>query len=286
MSHRSIWTYLYQTPFALGWIDVAGVKTRYLEAGRKGAPVVIMLHGTAGSLETFCANIPEHAEHFHVFAIDMMGSGWTDRPDYPYTMSVYVQHVLGFMDAMSVSKASFVGVSLGSGVSAFLAFAHPDRSKSFVMVSPTGAITNQAEWDKLVSTGARSRLDSVAVPTEASVRSLVRELVLHDDNVIDDIVAVRVGIYSSPDIKMAIPHILAPLKELIRPHEDWRNLKTPILVVGSPDGTPLVYETAKLIPTLAPNARRVDIPDTNHWAHFEHPEVFNPLSVEFLRSTA
>ena len=286
MSYRSVWTYLYRTPFTLGWVDVAGVKTRYLEAGRKGAPVVIMLHGTAGSLETFCANIPEHAEHFHVFAIDMMGSGWTGRPDYPYTMGVYVEHVVGFMDAMKIDKASFVGVSLGSGVSAFLAFAHPERSKSFVMVSPTGAITNQAEWDKLANTGAKDRLDSVAEPTEAKVRTLIRELVLRDDDVVDDLVAIRVGIYSSPDIKRAIPHIIAALKHLIRPHDDWRQLATPILAIGSPDGTPLVYETAKLIASLAPNARLVDIPGTNHWAHFENPEIFNPLSIEFLRNSA
>jgi hypothetical protein len=36
-------------------------------------------------LENFAANIAAHAEYFRVFAIDLLGSGWNDRPNYSYT---------------------------------------------------------------------------------------------------------------------------------------------------------------------------------------------------------
>jgi 2-hydroxy-6-oxonona-2,4-dienedioate hydrolase len=39
-----------------------------------------MLHGNAGSLENFAANIAAHAEHFNCIAFDMIGSGMTAKP--------------------------------------------------------------------------------------------------------------------------------------------------------------------------------------------------------------
>jgi len=105
--YRSIWKCLYRPPHKLDWVDVERVRTRYLEAGPAKAPTVLLLHGSSGSLEYFCANIAEYAKHFHVLAVDMMGSGWTDRPDrpdYPYTPDAYRDHVRGFMDAMGAVR--------------------------------------------------------------------------------------------------------------------------------------------------------------------------------------
>jgi 2-hydroxy-6-oxonona-2,4-dienedioate hydrolase len=245
-----------------------------------------MLHGTAASLESFCANIAEHAKYFHVFAIDMMGSGWTDKPDYPYTMKVYIEHVRGFMDALSIKTASFIGVSLGSGVAAYFSYIYPERSRSFVMVAPTGVVADQAAWEKLAISGTQDRLQSVAEPTAERIRDIFKVLLLHEEDIIDDLVGVRLGIYSAPEIKGVMPHIVAALKEMNRPHEEWRQTKMPILVVGAPDGNPTIYQNAKLIAELAPNATFVDMPDTEHWAQFEHPEIFNPLSIAFLQETA
>ena len=65
-----IWQQIYATPHRLAWIDVGGVRTRMLEAGPPDAPAVLLLHGTAGSLENFCANVAALAAHFRVIAID------------------------------------------------------------------------------------------------------------------------------------------------------------------------------------------------------------------------
>ena len=73
--YRSIWTELLATHFRQGWIDAGGIKTRFLQAGNGTNPPLIMLHGTAGSLENFAANIAAHAEHFNCIAFDMIGQG-------------------------------------------------------------------------------------------------------------------------------------------------------------------------------------------------------------------
>jgi hypothetical protein len=49
--YRSVWTYLMRTPFRQDYIDVRGLKTRYVEAGHPGSPAVFLLHGTGGHWE-------------------------------------------------------------------------------------------------------------------------------------------------------------------------------------------------------------------------------------------
>src|ERR1700735_3779271 len=69
-AYHSIWTQLLATPFRQGWIDAGGIKTRFVQAGDPSNPPLVMLHGTAGSLENFAANITAHAQHFNCVAFE------------------------------------------------------------------------------------------------------------------------------------------------------------------------------------------------------------------------
>ena len=86
-----------------------------------------MLHGTAGSLENFAANIAAHAEHFNCIAFDMIGSGMTGKPDYDYETEHYVKHAVDFFNAMGIKKASVIGLSLGARVASRFAIDHPEN---------------------------------------------------------------------------------------------------------------------------------------------------------------
>jgi pimeloyl-ACP methyl ester carboxylesterase len=78
--YESIWSHLSTVAFRQGWLDAGGVKTRYAQAGDLDARAVIMLHGTGGTWEAFCATLGEHAKHFNCYAIDMVGSGYSEKP--------------------------------------------------------------------------------------------------------------------------------------------------------------------------------------------------------------
>src|ERR1700761_6347299 len=97
--YRSIWSSLRDVEFSQRWIDVNGVSTRIAEAGSPELPGLVMLHGTGGHWEVFAPNLGVLSQHFHCVAIDMVGNGFSDKPDYDYEISVYVDHVLGVMAA-------------------------------------------------------------------------------------------------------------------------------------------------------------------------------------------
>jgi pimeloyl-ACP methyl ester carboxylesterase len=121
-----------------------GVTLNVVEAGRAGAPVVILLHGFADSWQVWESVIPRLAEDHHVYAFDQRGHGDSDKPACCYTQADYVADVVAFMDANDIRRAMLVGHSLGSFVAQNFALEHPDRLARMVLIGSTAACDNAA----------------------------------------------------------------------------------------------------------------------------------------------
>ena len=127
------------------FVDVGGIKTRYYEMGR-GEPMVL-IHAEEGfsghaSANYFAKNIPGLAKHFHVFALDRLGSGLTDNPktDKDYNIHAEMDHIVQFIQTLKMGKVHLVGHSHGGGIALFIAVEHPDIIRTLtIMDSITAA---------------------------------------------------------------------------------------------------------------------------------------------------
>ncbi len=280
---RSIWGHLMRTPFTQGWVDVAGVSTRYVQAGPKDAPVLIMLHGTGSSWECFSANIEAHSKHFNCFAIDMIGSGLTDKPDYDYEIPVYVEHVRGFLAAKGITKASLVGVSLGAWVSCRFALTHPDMVDRLTLLASSGRIVNRETMGR--TRGIRTR--AVDDPSWENIKPVFNSILYREEDRIDDIISVRQSFYRDPGMKRAMDHILCLQIDEVRTRnlitdDEWRTIRAPTLIILAPDDHADYYETGKAIAQMIPRAETFEISQVKHWAQFERPDLFNDVNLRFL----
>src|SRR5664279_759078 len=110
-AHISIWGELGDVDHELLHLDIAGVRTRVLRAGT--GPDLVLLHGTGGHLEAYARDIAGLSSDFRVTAYDMVGHGWSDTPDRPYTTDVLSDHLLGVLDASGIDRVLLSGESLG-----------------------------------------------------------------------------------------------------------------------------------------------------------------------------
>jgi len=281
--HPSIWRHFFKTPFKLDWVEVNGVSTRILDAGPKDAPAVVMLHGTAGSLENFCANYAEFARQFRVIGMDMLGCGWTDKPDHDYLIQDYADHVVSVMDALGIRKFSIVGVSLGSWVGAAIALAYRQRAQKLIMVAPAGIVTDPDEERRYAEELRRRRGTAAAEPSWENVARAMRELVLKPESLMDELIAVRLDIYRNPQMKTAMPHLLAFARgDQALTLEQWCQLDLPIQVYAAVDAPNMFLRNAHDVAKTAPHVEVVEIKDCDHWAQYEQPEAFNAASISFL----
>ncbi len=280
---RSIWAHMMQTPFRQDYIDAGGVRTRYVQAGPKDAPAVIMLHGTAGTWECFCANIPRLAKHFNCYAFDMVGSGFSGKPDVDFEIPVYVSHVRDFMAAVGVSRASFIGVSLGAWIASRLAVDHPEAVDKIVLVAASGLIMNKDTMGDIKS----RRTKAVDDPSWENIKAIFTSLIYEESNRIPDLVAVRQASYRQPEMKHTMNHILCLQNPDIRPRnlipeELWKTIKAKALIVAAPDDKDDFYQTAIRASKLIPDARLIEKKGVKHWVQFEEPDFFNDACEPFL----
>lgn len=282
-NYRSLWTGLRDTAFEQGFVDVEGLRTRYARSGQKGKPVLVMLHGTAGHWEAFSSNLKAHAEHFDCYAIDMIGCGFTDKPDRPYEIKDYMGHVLGFMDVMGIGKASLMGCSLGAWVSATIAKTHPERVDKIILLSASGYFSSAGNRERIKS----QRTKAVDDPSWSNIKAIFDKLLASEESRIDDLVAHRQAIYRMPEMKKGMLNILVLQDPEIRGRNllddaAWRSIAAPALVVGSLADADEYLETARVVSKLMPNAQYVEMEGVGHWPQFEDPETLNRLSLGFL----
>ena len=123
------------------FIDVNGIRTRYFVKGT-GAPLILVHGGQPSSPDasawTWLANFDGLAEQFRVYALDRLAMGYTDNPasndDYERYYERVVDHLLGFMDAMDLTRAGLVGHSQGTWPVTRIALSHPERVSCLVNV--------------------------------------------------------------------------------------------------------------------------------------------------------
>ncbi len=97
------------------WMDFDGARMRYLRAG--SGPPLILLHGLLGYSFSWRYTLPALAPHATVYAPDMLGAGFSDRPrGIDHSMRGTARRVLQFVDKLGLQTFDLLGTSRGGAV--------------------------------------------------------------------------------------------------------------------------------------------------------------------------
>ena len=279
--HISIWGELADVDHELRHVDVAGVRTRVLRAGT--GPDLVLLHGTGGHLEAYARDIKGLAAHFRVTAYDMVGHGWSDLPDRPYTIDVLSDHLLGLLDVLGIESAHLSGESLGGWVAAWTAAHHPGRVERLVLNTP-GNIANKPE---VMVRLRESTMAAVQDPSEPTVRKRVEFLFHHKEMVTDELVTLRRAVYSRPGVLRAITNTLVLQDPEVRKDFAWDpawvgKITAPTLLLWTDHDPTGGLDEADMLLGWLPDARLHVIEDAGHWPQWEKVDEFLAAHHEFL----
>jgi pimeloyl-ACP methyl ester carboxylesterase len=117
-------------------LTLHGSSIAYRTAGE--GPLVVLIHGMAGSSETWEPIIPLLAKHATVVAPDMLGHGTSAKPKGDYSLGALATGVRDVIVALGHSQATIVGHSLGGGVAMQFAYQFPERCERLVLVGSGG----------------------------------------------------------------------------------------------------------------------------------------------------
>jgi pimeloyl-ACP methyl ester carboxylesterase len=119
-------------------ITLHGHRVVYRTAGKKGGPVLLLIHGITGNAKQWDEVVPLLAERYTVVAPDLLGHGESAKPRGDYSLGAYAASIRDLLVALGHRRATVVGHSLGGGIAMQFAYEYPPFAERLVLVSSGG----------------------------------------------------------------------------------------------------------------------------------------------------
>jgi 2-hydroxymuconate-semialdehyde hydrolase len=262
-------------------IVASGIRTNYIEEG--AGPPLVLIHGSGPGVTAF-ANwrgiIPDMGRHFRVVAPDMVGFGYTDCPPdiADFTLDVWVAHIVGFLDALGIARASFIGNSFGGALSLAVAARHPDRVEKLVLMGAAGL-------DFEMTDGLR-RVWGYE-PSLENMRQLMETFAFNSSLVTDLIVQSRHEASLRPEARAAYERLFPEprqekLSRLATPETAIRSIPHPALIVHGREDVIVPVENAYRFSALLRNSELHVFGQCGHWTQIEKRDRFVEIVLPFL----
>jgi len=262
-------------------VEVDGLSIRYLTVG-EGQPLVL-LHGAGDNALDWQWVMPALAATYRVYAPDLPGSPDSVRPAAEYSPAFFEQFTAGFLDALGIERAVFIGNSLGGLIALRLALSQPARITALVLVDSAGLghVVNPAFTSVNVPGLAEAAMPFWRTPIGANQRAWGRTALLFahtPENVPCEWIAEQCRLALSSGYLEA--H-LTVLRTLVRPLgqremlvDRLPSLEVPTLVIwGTRDRVFPESQAIEAVSNLQEGSLAL-IPDCGHMPHVECPDRF------------
>lgn len=265
------------------FMDVKGIKTHYHEQG--SGKKIVLIHGSGPGVSAWAnwrLTYPILSEHFHLFAPDIVGFGYTERPEsVTYTLDLWVDHLIGFIESVSGGETvHLIGNSLGGALALQIAHRRPDLIDKMVLMGAVG-----------ISFPISEGLDKVwgYEPSVENMKKILDIFTYDSSFITDDLAKLRYEASIQPGFQEAFSSMFPEPRQrhveaLALTEEEIKNLSTPTLLIHGREDQVIPYEETTLkIFKLLPDAELHVFSKCGHWTQIEKTVPFCDQVTTFFK---
>src|SRR5687768_3484280 len=274
------------------WTTVHGHDVAYRQAGE--GPLLVMIHGIAGSSGTWVPVMPLLAERYTVIAPDLLGHGESAKPRGDYSLGAYASGIRDLLGVLGHERATVVGHSLGGGIAMQFAYQFPQMAERLVLIGSGGL-------GKEVS----PLLRALSLPGTEFLLPVVLAPQIHD--VVGSLGRVfgRFGLRSDPflgevwnawtrltDVRAqrAFIHTIRAVIDVAGQRVSARDRlylahEVPTMIIWGDRDQVIPVSHAHIAHELIPGSRLEIVEGAGHFLPIERPELVDRLLRDFLAST-
>jgi len=141
--------------------ELDSVRIRYELTGDPALPVLVLSHSLGADLTMWEPQLPALAPHLRLLRYDTRGHGQSSIPDGAYTVVDLGGDLLGLLDALDISRASFCGLSMGGVIGQWLGIHAPDRIDKLILADTAAKIGTSETWNARIEMVEREGLEPV-----------------------------------------------------------------------------------------------------------------------------
>ena len=129
--------------FPIRYVTIHGYQIAYRRGG--SGPVLLLLHGIAGSSRTWIPAMEFLREDYTVVAPDFLGHGHSAKPSGDYSLGSFASLMRDLLIVLGIERTTVIGQSFGGGVAMQFAYQFPDRCERLVLVD-AGGLGREVNW--------------------------------------------------------------------------------------------------------------------------------------------
>ena len=256
-------------------INANGISMNTQIDGPESAPWLVFSNSLMTNLSMWDDQVAELKKSFRILRYDQRGHGGTQTTEGPYSFDLLVADTIALIDALSIKRAHFAGLSMGGMTALYLAQRHPQRFDRIIACDcgPASTPASAQQWKERIELAARDGMGALVEST--------------------------VGRWFPPETVAKNPPHLAKVRQMIRAtpvngfigcsaaladHNYNAKVETvtrPVLfMVGEKDGT--APAAMKAMHARLKGSRYVELPGAGHISNMDRPAEFTRAVEEFL----
>jgi 3-oxoadipate enol-lactonase len=255
-------------------IKANGININYQIDGPDGAPWIVFSNSLATSIAMWDEQAAALKNSYRVLRYDQRGHGGTDTPAGRYAFDTLLADAVALLDALSIKKAHFAGLSMGGATALGLAERHPDRFERIIVCDSPCQSTPQSsqQWEERIAVAQKQGIAALVEPTVS--RWFPPEILAknppHLDKVRAMIRATPVNGFIGCAAALADHDYAAAIADV----------KCPVLfLVGEKDAP---APAMRKLHERLPGSHYVALPGAGHIANMDRPAEFNRTIADFL----
>jgi pimeloyl-ACP methyl ester carboxylesterase len=271
------------------YAEIGGIKTHYHLSGE--GPVIVFIHGSGPGVSAW-ANwrlaMPVLKEHFTVAGLDVVGFGYSNRPDgFDYSTQAWTDHTIKFIEALGVGPVHLVGNSMGGGVALRIASQRPELVNKMVLMGTTGCAFEITPGLAKVW-GYR--------PSPANMYDILKLFLYDQSQATSDLAELRYKASIQPGFQESWEAMFyekaqpgkAPLQwrvdDLALEDSQIAAINKPALIIHGREDQIIPVNNALHVFNLIQDAQLHIFGKCGHWSQIEHAGEFNQLLTNFFQN--
>ena len=268
-------------------IQINGHTIFYTVKG-EGRPLVL-IHGYGAGIWVWEKQFEALSSLYRVYALDLIGHGFSDRPRIPYTPEVYIDCLKHFMDGVGIEKATLIGNSMGGGVAWATAILFPERVDRLILIDCVPPnVLQQVKNESFRMLAAIKHIPLLpylvmAVRNKSSIRKILLECISNIKLVTPEVVDRQVQLSRIKGTTWALYSTFQHAREALKLKDRFSLIRKPTLFIwGEKDLIFPPHVGEKLHHAIAGSKfRRIE--KSGHIPMWETPDEVNQAILDFLQ---
>jgi pimeloyl-ACP methyl ester carboxylesterase len=268
-------------------VQIKGNILFYVVKG-EGEPL-ILIHGYGAGIWVWEKQIEFLSRFYRVYALDLIGHGFSERPRIDYTPEAYIHCLKGFMDEAGIQQATLIGNSMGGGVAWAMAVGFPERVKKLVLINSAppdvlGQVKNES-FRTLVAIKDIPILPYLVVASRSkrSIKWILQECVADIKTITPEVLNRQYQLSRIEGTTWALFSTFKNAGKAMVFKDRLGDVHHPTLLLWGKRDLVFPPFVGEDLHREIGNSKLMVIENSGHIPMWETPEVVNPAIIDFLR---